>query len=249
MDVAVVYDRGRPGYPAEAVTWAVTGLGTGPGGSAAGGAGVRVVDVGAGTGKLTAALVAAGLETVAVEPAAGMRKLLKHRVPKAQVLAGSAEELPLPDGSVDLVTAGQAFHWFDLQRALPEIARVLRPGGGLALLYNARDDGVRWVRALAGLVGDFADHASAAHDGSTEELEPLFAFDGERTFRYEQELDAAGLVDLIGSRSYVIRLPDPDRSALLAKVARFPAEQPELVGRQWFSMPYVTSVQRYRLRA
>jgi SAM-dependent methyltransferase len=238
VDVAVVYDRGRPGYPAEAVAYATGGR-----------TGLRAADLGAGTGKLTAALVAAGLDTVAVEPAAGMRKLLKHVVPRAQVLAGSAEELPLPDDSVDLVTAGQAFHWFDQDRALPEIARVLRPGGTLALFYNSRDDGVPWVRALADLVGDFADHVSATGQLDPYELPAPFGFDGRERFRYEQELDAAGLVDLVGSRSYVIRLPAAERAELLAEVRRFPAGQPALVGRQWFFMPYVTSVQRYRLPA
>lgn len=235
-EVALVYDRGRPGYPADAVAYATGGR-----------TGLRTLDVGAGTGKLTAALVAYGLDTVAVEPAPGMLKLLRHRVPQARALAGTAEDLPLPDGSVDLVAAGQAFHWFDDERALPELARVLRPGGELALFYNSRDDGVPWVRALAELVGDFADHASTVRADDPDDLGPLFARVGEKTFRYEQELDAAGLVDLVGSRSYVIRLPEAERAALLAQVAELPRRRPELVGRQWFFMPYVTSVQRYRL--
>jgi SAM-dependent methyltransferase len=211
---------------------------------------VRAVDVGAGTGKLTSALCAAGLETIAVEPAPGMLKLLRHRVQRARVLAGSAEDLPLPDDSADLVTAGQAYHWFDEERALPELARVLRPGGRLALFYNARDDAVAWVRALSELVGppEGADHVSVTRDRVPEDLDPWFAVDGITRVRHEHELDADGLVGLIASRSYVIRRPEAERAELLARVRALTRTHPGLVGRQWFSMPYVTSVQRYRLR-
>ena len=239
-EVAAGYDRGRPGYPAEAVEFALAPLRGRPD--------LRAADVGAGTGKLTAVLCAAGVPTVAVEPAPGMRKVLKHLVSRAQVLAGSAEELPLPDASVDLVAVGQAFHWFEEDRALPELARVLRPGGRLALFYNSRDDAVPWVRALADLVGDHADHASAHR---AEAPGPMGPFEPEdlRWFTYQQELDASGLVELVGSRSYVIRLPEPERAALLARLAELARTHPALVGRQHFYLPYRSSVQRYRLRS
>ena len=238
--VAVGYDRGRPGYPGEAVQFALTPLRGRPD--------LRALDVGAGTGKLTSALCAAGIPTVAVEPAAGMLKVLKHTVSRAQVLAGSAEELPLPDASVDLVTVGQALHWFDLDRALPEMARVLRPGGRLALFYNSRDDSVAWVKALADLVGDHADHAGAHREDRPEVLGP-FEPEELRTFVHQQELDADGLVDLVASRSYVIRM-DPDaRTALLQRVRDLAHTHPALVGRQHFYLPYVTSVRRYTLRS
>jgi SAM-dependent methyltransferase len=241
LEVAAGYDRGRPGYPAAGVEFALEPLPDR--------ARVRAVDVGAGTGKLTAALLAAGLETVAVEPAPGMRRLLRHTVPRAGAHAGSAEELPLLDRSVDLVTAGQAFHWFDRDRALPELARVLRPGGVLALFYNSRDDTVAWVRALSDLVGppEDADHASATSRLEPYDLEPWFAFDARQQFPNEQELDASRLVDLIASRSYVIRRPEIERTALLERVAALARSHPELVGRQHFTMPYVTTVLRYRL--
>lgn len=238
---AVVYDRGRPAYAPTGVDFALAPL--------AGRTGLRALDVGAGTGKLTAMLVATGLDTTAVEPAPGMRKVLKHRVPRARVLDGSAEALPLPDDAVDLAAAGQAFHWFDQGRALPELARVLRPGGVLALFYNSRDDGVAWVKALSEIVGDFADQVSATSRLRPYDLHPHFALDEVLRVPYEQELDLAGLLDLIGSRSYVIRLPDAERAALLDEVAGLTRSHPELVGRQHFSMPYVTSVQRYRLRS
>lgn len=238
-EVAAVYDRARPGYPAAAVAFAVAGL-DGP---------VRAVDVGAGTGKLTTALCAAGVATVAVEPAPGMLTLLRHTVRRAEVRAGTAEALPLPDASVDLVAAGQAYHWFDPERALPEFARVLRPGGRLALFYNARDDAVAWVRALSDLVGppEADDHVSLTRGRVPDDLGPLFAVDGTTRVAHGQELDAAGLVDLIASRSYVIRRPPAERDALLRQVGELARTHPGLVGRQWFSMPYVASVQRYRL--
>lgn len=240
VEVAVGYDRGRPGYPAEAVDFALAPLRGRPD--------LRAVDVAAGTGKLTSVLCAAGVSTVAVEPAPGMLKVLKHRVSRAQVLPGTAEDLPLPDASVDLVAVGQAFHWFDLDRALPELARVLRPGGRLALFYNSRDDSVPWVHALADLVGDHADHAAAHRSDDSPAMGP-FEPDELGRFSYQQELDADGLADLVGSRSYVITLPDDDRAALLERVRELARTHPMLVGRQHFFMPYVSTVQRYRLRS
>lgn len=240
VEVAVGYDRGRPGYPAEAVAFALAPLRGRPD--------LRALDLAAGTGKLTAVLCAAGVNTVAVEPAPGMLKVLKHRVSRAQVLAGRAEDLPLPDASVDLVAVGQAFHWFDLDRALPELARVLRPGGRLALFYNSRDDSVAWVHALADLVGDHADHAGA-HRSDDSTLMAPFEPDELGTFSYQQELDADGLAELVGSRSYVITLPDGERAALLDRVRQLARTHPMLVGRQHFFMPYVSTVQRYVLRS
>ena len=130
---AEVYDRSRPSYPVEAVRWALPQDAR------------RVLDLGAGTGKLTAVLLDLGLDVVAVEPSAEMRARIPAR---AEVLDGSAERIPLPDGSVDAVLAAQAFHWFDLDVALPEIARVLRPGGTLGVLWNERDESVEWVRRV-----------------------------------------------------------------------------------------------------
>ena len=240
---AEVYDRARPGYAEAAVDFALAPVRDRPG--------LRALDLGAGTGKLTRQLVARQVPTVAVEPAAVMRAELARGVRAAEVIAGSAEALPLATGSVDIVVAGQAFHWFDLDRAVPEIARVLRPGGVLAVLYNSRDDRVAWVRALSELVGelDKGDYVSRMPTERPRELGSGLAFDAELRAPHEHELDLVGLVDLVASRSYVIRLPAGDRAALLDRVADLPRSHPQLVGRQHFWMPYLTSVQRYKLRS
>ncbi len=140
--VARAYDDHRPSYPDAAVDLALSGGDPEP---------ARVLDLGAGTGKLTRSLLARGLDVVAVEPDPGMLAVLRERSPGAEARSGSAERVPLPDGAVDAVLVGQALHWFDLDRAVPEIARVLRPGGVLAGLWNAGDDEVAWVRELGGL--------------------------------------------------------------------------------------------------
>lgn len=143
---AVVYDRTRPGYPPDAVQWA---LGDRP---------APVVDLGAGTGILTRRLVAAGYRTVAVEPDDAMRARLAETSPTVTVLAGSAESVPLPDASVDAVLAGQAYHWFEPDAAHAEIARITREGGVFAALWNLRDDSVPWLAELSAILhGEDAD--------------------------------------------------------------------------------------------
>src|SRR5262245_56573976 len=133
---AADYAEHRPAYPADGIRWAL-------------GASRRpvedVLDLAAGTGKLTAGLLPLAASVTAVEPDDGMRALLESQFPQVTTMAGTAEEIPLPSASVDAVVVGQAFHWFDRDRALDEIARVLRPGGGLGALWNGEDDSVEWV--------------------------------------------------------------------------------------------------------
>jgi SAM-dependent methyltransferase len=147
--VAADYERHRPEYPGEALRWAAEQLGLEPG--------ARVLDVGAGTGKLTRGLVAIGLEVVAVEPGAPMLEQLRVAVPEAEAHEGSAESIPLPGADVDAAFAGQAFHWFDREQALPELHRVIRAGGGLALLWNWWDERDPLQHELGELIG-FAGH-------------------------------------------------------------------------------------------
>src|SRR6201994_3924951 len=146
---AATYERGRPPYPPEALDWLLP-----PGAR-------RVLDLGAGTGKLTRELAGRGLDVVAVEPLAGMRDELSRVLPGTPVLDGSAEHIPLPDGSVDAVLAAQAWHWVTPERAAPEVARVLVPGGTLGLVWNERDDAEPWVTELNRIVDELGQKMAA----------------------------------------------------------------------------------------
>ena len=156
--VAEAYDRGRPGYPADAVRWLV------------GREAASVLEIGAGTGKLTAELLAQGHDVLATDPDERMLAMLETRVPEARTAVAAAEDLPVEDRSVDVVVAAQAFHWFDHAVALPEIARVLKPGGALALVWNHRDGRIPWVRRLGDLIGTQEQLADPSDLLATSEL-------------------------------------------------------------------------------
>jgi SAM-dependent methyltransferase len=227
------YERARPGYPAAAVEW-LTGRPA-----------RRVLDLGAGTGKLTRQLVDAGHDVVAVEPLAEMRRSLAAAVPGVPALDGTAEAIPLPDASVDVVVAGQAYHWFDPARAHPEIARVLRPGGTLGLVWNLRDDAEPWVAALSRLLG-VEDSTGTTAPARRPDTVPQFTPVEAREFRHEHRLDRDGLLALVGSRSYVITMPPDERAALLARVDALARTHPDLAGRSSFTVPYRTRAFRAR---
>jgi SAM-dependent methyltransferase len=177
---------------------------------------VDVIDVGAGTGKLTRALVALGHRVVAVEPLDEMRAQLEAAVPEARAVAGKAESMPLSDSSADVITSAQAFHWFDHDDALPEIGRVLRPGGRLALVWNSRDDRDPWMARLSAIIGNESiqesDVVPILDDSG------LFRWVETARFSFEQVLDRDGLLDLVLSRSYLAKLPSEDREPVLAAV-------------------------------
>jgi SAM-dependent methyltransferase len=230
---AQAYENARPGYPAEALALLAGELGVAPG--------ARVCDLGAGTGKLTRALVELGAEVVACEPVDAMRALLAKALPTVRALDGTAEHIPLPDASVDVVTVAQAFHWFDAPAALAEIARVLRRGGALVLLWNERDESTPWVAEMSRLIRwhertvsryqhvDWA--AVVAASGAFTPLE-------EQSSRWDQPLTRDMLADRVRSISYIAAMPVPERERLAREVVSLVARRPEP-----FPLPYICRVQ------
>ncbi|HUG63749.1 MAG TPA: class I SAM-dependent methyltransferase [Gaiellaceae bacterium] len=203
-EVAGAYERGRPGYPDDAVRWLV---GFEP---------CDVVDLGAGTGKLTRVLVGLGHRVTAVEPLNEMRAELEAVLLDVHAVAGSAEAIPLPDDSADVVASAQAFHWFDHDNALLEIARVLRPHGRVALVWNSRDDRDPWMARLSAIIGNESIQESdvvPVLDGSG-----LFGPVETAMFSFEQDLDRDGLLALVLSRSYLAKLPPAERQPVLDAV-------------------------------
>src|SRR5262249_35688325 len=218
--VAESYERRRPEYPSEIVAWLVGRLGLGPG--------TTVVDVGAGTGKLTRQLVPSGARGVAVEPLDAMRAQLEGSVPGGEALAGAAEALPLEDASADAITVASAMHWFDIDRALPEFHRVLRPGGRLAELGNARELTDPLQAAVQEIIGRYLPPLEELLVWIPElQASPLFGPLESTEVAWAQLLDAEGLAERIGTISYVARLPDDERVGVLEQVRRLGEAQPE----------------------
>jgi SAM-dependent methyltransferase len=220
------YERGRPEYADAAVAWVVSRL---P-------AGARVLDLAAGTGKLTRPLLAAGLSVVAVEPVAEMRAALPAA---ATPMEGTAEAIPVADGSVDGVTVGQAFHWFDGDAALAEIHRVLKPEGLLALLWNRRIEEDPVNRAFDELVDPYRHEVPTHRPDSWRaafERTSLFGPLEERIFASEQVLDAAGMEARVGSISFIAALDEPERGRVLERARA-------LAGEGTVTLPYRAEVQ------
>ena len=221
--VAEAYERARPEYPAEAARWLT---GEPP---------LDVVDLAAGTGKLTRVLTALGHRVTAVEPLVEMRAQLTGAVPGVPVLEGTAESVPLPDAVADAVVVAQAFHWFDQPAALREIARLLRPAGRLGIVWNIRDDAVDWVARLSALIGSEASDDAEDADVIAEAgvYEPAERAD----WRWEQPLDRARLRELVLSRSYCATLPAAEVEPVLDEVDRL-YDTAAVDGT--LAMPYIT---------
>lgn len=220
---AAAYERGRPSYPPEAIDWLLP-------------SGARdVLDLGAGTGKLTTRLVERGLDVVAVDPLAEMLEILSDSLPDTPALLGTAEQIPLPDNSMDAVLVAQAWHWVDPARAIPEVARVLRPGGRLGLVWNTRDERLGWVAELGKIIGTENDPLN-----QSVVLPAPFADQERHQVEWTNYLTGQALLDMVASRSYCITAPEAARKKTLQQVRDLLADHPALAHDRGLALPYIT---------
>jgi SAM-dependent methyltransferase len=234
---AEAYERSRPDYPTEAIDRLIQELEMNRDCS--------VLDLGAGTGKLTRMLARTGAPITAVEPVEPMRRALEATVPGATVLAGTAEAIPAADGTFDAVVCAQAFHWFDGPRALVEIHRVLRTHGRFALVWNLRDESVEWVRQMTEIIdrhqGDTPNERTSQWRRAFSATD-LFGTLHQLRFQHRQALDEEGLVERVASISYIAALPEAQRDRVLDEVRELARTHPELADRDRFDLPYVTDL-------
>ncbi|WCN78606.1 class I SAM-dependent methyltransferase [Micromonospora sp. LH3U1] len=241
---ATAYAEHRPDYAQAAVRWALEPA-----------PGLRVLDLGAGTGKLTATLVAVGADVTAVEPDPAMLTELRRALPDVRALPGSAEAIPLPDASVDVVLAGNAMHWFDMAVAGPEIARVLAPGGIMAGLWNVVDDRADWVAGLARVSGSAAIGprdtpaswrvATATAHLPKNDVAARFGAPEQAEFPHGQRRTADSLLATLATRAGMLVMEDPDRDATLGRIRAFLTSRPETANGE-FTLPMLTCVLRVR---
>ncbi|MFI6172241.1 class I SAM-dependent methyltransferase [Nocardia sp. NPDC051052] len=241
---AAAYAEHRPDYAQAAVRWALEHA-----------PGPRVLDLGAGTGKLTATLLALGAEVVAVEPDPAMLTELRRALPEVRALPGSAEAVPLADASVDAVLAGNAMHWFDMDIAGPEIARVLAPAGVLAGLWNVMDDQVDWVAGLASVSGSAAIgprdtpvswRAETADMHRPKSGAPArFRAPEQDEFPHGQRRTADSLVATLATRAGMLVMPEQEQQAAQRRIRAYLADRPETASGE-FTLPMRTCVLRVR---
>ncbi|MFE9873728.1 class I SAM-dependent methyltransferase [Micromonospora sp. NPDC005686] len=242
---ATAYAEHRPDYAPAAVRWALEPA-----------PGARVLDLGAGTGKLTATLAQVSGDVTAVEPDEAMLAELRRAAPGVRALPGSAEAIPLPDASVDAVVAGNAMHWFDMAVAGPEIARVLAPGGVLAGLWNVVDDRVDWVAGLAAVSGSAAigpRDTPASWRVATAGMylprtgEARFDSPEQAEFPHGQRRTADSLVATLATRAGMLVMPERERTQTLDRIRAYLASRPETADGE-FTLPMLTCVLRVRCR-
>jgi SAM-dependent methyltransferase len=247
---AAAYDRARPSYPPDAIAWLTDRLGIGPG--------RRVVDLAAGTGKLTSLMAGTGAELVAVEPVAAMRDRLRQRLPQVPAIAGVAEALPLTDQSVDALVVAQAFHWFDARRAMAEIARVVRPGGYLGLIWNARDRSLEWIDQVWSVMDRVERHApwreqrdgAGPAEDTLARSERLLAGPGdsnwspwvEATFFHVHDSSHDDVIDRMRSVSHIAVLPPARQGSVLDEIRAILANHPQTRQKSSLGVPYRVDV-------
>ena len=234
--VADVYERARPEYPADAVAWIAEQLDLRHGRT--------VLDLAAGTGKLTRALVQTGARVIAVEPGEAMLAELRRVLPDVEAMRGAAEAIPLDDDGVDAIAVGQGFHWFRHDEAVPELHRVLRPGGAVALVWNSRDHNRPLQREISALIKPFVppDRPPVGHSAEALESSELFGPVDKRTFPLVQRLDADAVADRIASISFVAAAPADVRAELDRKLRAVVAAEGGVVDFAYLTEVYVSRV-------
>jgi SAM-dependent methyltransferase len=231
------YERGRPMYPFQAVRRLVKELRIKPEST--------ILDLAAGTGKLTRLLAQLGSEIVAVEPVDEMRERLVQTLPAVTALEGTAEDIPLDDESMDAVTVGQAFHWFDGDAALAEIHRVLRPGTRLGLIWNVKDESVDWVHQLAEIIEAFRGNAPRVASGAWKdafERTELFTPIERARFSFVHETDTATVVARVTSISFIAATAPRVREQVVEQVRELLSTHPDTRGQRIFPLRYRTGV-------
>ncbi len=219
---AAIYDSVRPSYPSEAIEWVLpAGVST-------------VLDLGAGTGKLTQLLVGHGYDVVAVDPDPAMLGRLGQTLPNVATYQGTAEQIPLDDASVDAVVCAQAWHWVDREVALSEVARVLTPGGAFGLVWNVLDGSVPWIVALAEATHGIAGSGLDAITVVGEPFTPMEKI----VIPWVYKLDRAGVLRLVSSWSQYITAEPADQAAMLANVGAVLDTHPDLAGLSAYPLPY-----------
>jgi SAM-dependent methyltransferase len=237
--VAAAYERGRPDYPKAAVRHLARVLKLGPRRT--------VVDLGSGTGKFTRMLKPTGAARVAVEPTPGMREVFRTAVPEVPVLDGTAEAMPLPDSFADAIVCAQSFHWFRARTALREFARVLRPGGGVGLLWNTRDEKVSWSHTISKIIHRYRrserphSHGSRWREAFTDPASPFGPL-RTRIFRHAQTASYDVFLDRFLSVSVVAVQPPAVRRRVEGQIREILDTDPLTRGRRILTLPMETEV-------
>lgn len=238
---AGTYARGRPGYPPEASDWLRDVLDLHPGRT--------VLEVGAGTGKFLPLLVQTGAEVIALEPVDAMRAELARRFPEVKTVTGAADQIGLPDASVDAVVCAQAFHWFATPEAVAEMRRVLRPGGVLGLIWNGRDTRVPWVAAMAAIIDRHEGDTPRYQAGKWRRVFPATGLTA-LAERHARNLHTGSpdqvIVDRALSTSFIAALPAQQRAEVERQLRTLIKDTPELAGRAEISLPYDTLMVAFR---